>query len=121
MAKLQAAVDLCATEEGAAELQSSLALLTEQLQALTSQEEQNVQELNSKLAAQIMSTEELRFMPLPRCECALRLRRCVVSSQLLACTFVRVFLRTREQQVLHVAVLPSFWGLDQSPLHRLHP
>ena len=67
VAKLQAEVDLLATEEGASELRSALALLTEQLQALKSQEEYNTQELNNKLAAQITSTEELRFISILCC------------------------------------------------------
>ena len=67
VAKLQAQVDLCASEEGALELRGSLALITEQLQALKSQEEYNTQELNNKLAAQITSTEELRFISILCC------------------------------------------------------
>lgn len=64
VAKLQVDVDLRATEEGASELRRSIVLITEQLQALTSQEEQGMQDLNSKLAAQTTSTEELRFTSL---------------------------------------------------------
>jgi septal ring factor EnvC (AmiA/AmiB activator) len=59
--KLQAELELYATEAGATELRKSISVLTEQLQALTSQEEQDMQDINSKLAAQVTLTEQLRL------------------------------------------------------------
>lgn len=59
-AKLQADLDLRATEQGLSELRSSISTVTEHLEALSSKEEQDVQHLNSRLAAQVASTEELR-------------------------------------------------------------
>jgi hypothetical protein len=55
VAKLQADLALCATEAEATELGKSISLLTEQLQALISRAERDMQDVNIKLA------EQLRF------------------------------------------------------------
>lgn len=78
VAKLQTELNLCAKEEGLLQMQGSVSRIDERLQDLSSQQEQDVQDLHTKIDALSTSTENLRYSVCSSCRdgTCMRLQAC---------------------------------------------